>query len=83
MRLAPPTWWMLLFVPLSFPPLLDKMIDDEATNEQDDEGSNAENLIPHLSVPSFSVSWALRLSALLLLVSYHRWFIPEVNVIPH
>jgi len=55
------------------------MVDDEATNEQDDEGYNAKNLVPHLSVPSFSGSWALRLSALLLLVSYHRWFIREVN----
>jgi hypothetical protein len=59
MRSAPFIWWTLLFVPLSFPPLLDKMVDDEATNEQDDEGHNTENLIPHPPAPSFSASWRL------------------------
>jgi hypothetical protein len=59
MRSAPLMWWTLLFVPLSFPPLLDKMVDDEATNEQDDEGHNTENLIPHPPAPSFSASWRL------------------------
>ena len=41
-RSAPLTWWTIVFVPLfSFPPLLDKIVDDEASNEKDDEGHNA------------------------------------------
>jgi hypothetical protein len=46
-----------VFVPLcSFPPLIDKIVDDEATNEKDDEGRDADDLIPHLLAPSFSIS---------------------------
>ena len=50
MRSAPLTRWTLLFAPLSFPPPLDKMVDDEATNEQDDEGTYAKYLVPHVVI---------------------------------
>ncbi len=67
--------WTLLSVSLSLPPLLDKMVDDEANNEQEDEGPNAEDFIPHLLTPLFSASWRFRLPVFLLpLVSYHRLF---------
>ena len=56
-RSTPLTWWTIVFVPLfSFPPLIDKIVDDEASPEKDDEGHNADDLIPHLLAPSFSVS---------------------------
>ena len=63
-----------MFAPLFwFPPLLDKMVDDEASNEKDDEGHNAEDLIPHLPAPSFSIPWGFPLSVFLLhsVSSYH------------
>jgi hypothetical protein len=56
-RSTPLTWSTTVFVPLcSFPPLIDKIVDDEATNEKDDEGRDADDLIPHLLAPSFSIS---------------------------
>jgi hypothetical protein len=56
-RSTPLTWWTIVFAPLfSFPPLIDKIVDDEATNEKDDEGRDADDLIPHLLAPSFSIS---------------------------
>jgi hypothetical protein len=50
MRSAPLTRWTLLFAPLSFPPPLDKMVDDEATNKQDNEGTYAKYLVPHVVI---------------------------------
>ena len=57
MRSAPLTRWTLLFAPLSFPPPPDKMVDDEATNKQDNEGTYAKYLVPHVVISFVRLVW--------------------------
>ena len=67
---APLTRWTLLFAPLSFPPPLDKMVDDEATNKQDNEGTYAKYLVPHVVISFVRLVWLRFLCFYYVIISH-------------